>query len=244
MHKTLHSGHRERLRNKALEYGMECLEDHEVVELFLGYSIPRKNTNEIAHRLVDAAGSLGGIFDMEISEVKKIEGMSEYSTFLVRLVKYMVRSKKKPPKRNVDLSRFSYVEKYADSLFAASENEVLYALLLDKKMRLIRAYKAAEGNEWQAGVSKKDILKAAIEESAASVILLHNHPGGVAYPSHDDLIFTVDMERACGIVDLCLVEHIVYAEGECHPIMIRDKMGSLKAIEYDRIVGNINIGEE
>ena len=68
----LHEGHRERLRNKAIEHGFGCLEEHERLELLLGYAVPRRNTNEMAHMLIDRAGSLRGVFDMDASEIKKI----------------------------------------------------------------------------------------------------------------------------------------------------------------------------
>ena len=63
--------------------------------------------------------------------------------------------------------------------------------------------------------------------------MAHNHPGGLPSPSNDDLTFTVEMERACNAIDLKMIEHIIYADGECHPIMMQTKLRATHAIEYD-----------
>ena len=229
----LHDGHRERLRKKATDFGIECLEEHEMLELLLGYCIPRRNTNEIAHELINRAGALKEVFCMESSDICKTKGMGEYGSFMIRLIGFIMRRPKAPPKKRVDLSKLSYVKEYAEMLFCASEKEELYAFLLDKKFNLILNVKVGTGSEWQLGVDKKFILKRAVEENAAAIIFAHNHPGGLPSPSNDDLTFTVEMERACNAIDLKMIEHIIYADGECHPIMMQTKLRATHAIEYD-----------
>ena len=231
----LHEGHRERLRAKATEYGIECLEDHEALELLLGYAIPRRNTNEMAHELINMSGSLSEVFEAESGALKKVSGMGDYSVFLIKLVRHIMRRPQQKSVGKIDLSKFSNVCKYAATLFVTSEKEVLYALLLDKKMRLIKPIKITSENSWQVEIDKKVILKAAVEEGAAALLLMHNHPGGVSRPSIEDINFTVGMERACSAIDLPFVEHIVYADGDCHPIMMRSKLKSTKSVEYDNL---------
>jgi len=229
----IHKGHRERLRNKAIEYGFECLAEHERLELLLGYAVPRKNTNEMAHMLIERAGSLRGVFDMDIAEIKSISGLSLYAAFMIKLIGFIMNCPKAPPKKRVDLSKYSAVKEYLSMLFGASEKETLYALYIDKKFSLISCEKIASGSEWQAGINKKAILNPAILNMAAGVILAHNHPGGLVKPSSDDISFTIDMEKACSVVDTILIEHVIYADGEFHPIMMKSKLSSAFAIEYD-----------
>ena len=229
----IHTGHRQRLRNKALEHGFGCIEEHERLELLLGYAVPRKNTNEMAHLLIDKAGSLRGVFDMDWSEIKSIEGLGLYAAFMIKLIGYIMNCPKAPPKKRVDLSKYSKVKDYLSLLFGACEKETLYALYIDKKFSLISCEKVADGSEWQMGVNKKSILNPAIVNMAAGIILAHNHPRGLAKPSSDDINFTVDMERACSVIDTVLIEHIIYADGEFHPIMKNSKIRSPFAMEYD-----------
>ena len=231
----IHNGHRERLRNKAEEYGFSCLEDHEKLELMLGYSIPRRNTNEIAHELINYAGSLRGVFDMEMSELKKIGGVGNYTAFMIKLIGNIMNCPKTPPKNRYDMSRFSYVKEYISMLFAGSEKEEIYAIYLDKKMNLIECVKVASGNEWQAVAYPKDVFRPAMLNGAASFILTHNHPGGSTKPSRDDISYTVNMEAASNAVRLTMLEHIIYAEGECYPIMKGSKINLANSIEYDEV---------
>lgn len=231
----LHQGHRERLRKKAFEYGFDCLEDHECLELLLGYAIPRKNTNDIAHELINKAGSLRGVFDMEISQLKRVDGVGVMAAFMIKLVGNLMRRPSTTLRKKVDLSKVSAVKNYAKVLYATAEKEEIYALYLDKKMVLIERVKVSEGGEWQAGVSPKDILAPALLNGAPMFILVHNHPKGYAKPSQDDLNFTVRLESASKAVGILMLEHMVYAEGEIYPIMRSSKIRSLQAIEYDEV---------
>lgn len=232
----LHEGHRERLRAKAEEYGVACLEEHEVLELLLGYGIARRNTNEIAHELINRAGSLRGVFDMSISELEKTKGVGHYTAFMIKIIGFIMNRPKAPPKNRVDLSKFSAVKEYAKMLYGGANTETLYALLLDKKFKLIKCVNIANGSAWQVGIDKSALARAVLEDEASAVILLHNHPGGVASPSRDDLNFTVEIERTFSAISMPFVEHIVYAEGECYPIMKTNKQKATIAIEYDDIM--------
>ena len=229
----LHEGHRERLRAKAEEYGMTCLEEHEALELLLGYGIARRNTNEIAHELINRAGSLRGVFDMSLAELEKTKGIGHYTAFMIRLIGFIMNRHKAPPKKRVDLSRFSAVREYAKMLYDGTTTETLYALLLDKKFKLIKRVNLSSGSAWQIGIDKSVVARAVLEEDASAVILLHNHPDGVLAPSRDDLNFTVEIERTFSAINMPFVEHMVYADGECYPIMKSNRQRATIAIEYD-----------
>lgn len=231
----LHDGHRERLRNKATDFGIECLEEHEMLELLLGYCVPRRNTNEMAHELINRAGSLKEVFDMEVSEICKTKGMGDYGAFMLKLINFIMKRPKAPSKKRIDLSKFSYVKEHVGVLFSTAEKEELYVFFLDKKFHLMFSMKVSSGSEWQISVDKRAILKRAVENGVAAIILAHNHPGGYATPSTDDLMFTNDMERACEILGIKLIEHVVYADGDCHPIMKPVKIRATHAIEYDEM---------
>ena len=140
----LHNGHRERLRNKAVEHGFSCLEDHEKLELLLGYSIPRRNTNEIAHELINYAGSLGGVFDMETSELKRVAGVGFYTAFMIKLIGNIMNCPKSPPKNRFDMSKMSYAKKYISMIFAGAEKETTVASDAEKAKfaRFMKLYKA------------------------------------------------------------------------------------------------------
>ncbi len=231
----VHDGHRERLRAKAENFGLECLEPHEMLELLLGYSIVRRNTNEMAHDLINRAGGLREVFDMKDSELVKTDGVAYRTSFMIRLIGFIMNRPKVPPKSRIALGRLSDIEKYAEMLFGGANEERLYVLLLDQKFKLLKCTTVCDGSSWQVGVDKTKIARASIDEDASAAILLHNHPRGDAVPTRDDLNFTVEIERTFSAIGIPLLEHIVYAEGKCYPIMRRSKQSATFAIEYDDI---------
>ena len=87
----MHSGHRERLKKKFIKYGADSLETHELLELLLFYGIPRKDTNELAHVLINTFGSLPQVFDAPINRLLKINGIGESTAVLIRLVSKLSR---------------------------------------------------------------------------------------------------------------------------------------------------------
>lgn len=231
----IHDGHRERLRSKADTYGMECLEPHELLELLLGYSIARRNTNEMAHDLINRAGGLREVFDMRDTELVKSDGVGYQTSFMIRLIGFIMNRPKVPPKSRVWLGKLSELEKYADMLFGGATEEKLYVLLLDPKFKLIKRTLVSDGSAWQVGADKKKIARASVDEEASAAILIHNHPRGDAVPTRDDLNFTVEIERTFSAIGIPLLEHLVYADGKCYPIMRRTKQSASFAIEYDDI---------
>ena len=82
----IHSGHRSRLRQRFLKQGIEGFEPHNILEILLFYGIPYRDTNDIAHKLIDKFGSLEGVFDADIKELTKIDGIGENSATLIKLV--------------------------------------------------------------------------------------------------------------------------------------------------------------
>ena len=111
---SIHDGHRERLRKKFKEGNIE---DHELLELLLFSSIPRRNTNEIAHRLIDKFGSVNGVFNASERALCSVEGVGENSAMLIKTVsKCIERYLMKPNVPNERLDTFSKLEKYKYSI--------------------------------------------------------------------------------------------------------------------------------
>ena len=86
MAENIHKGHRERVRQKFLKSGFESFADHEKLELLLFYSIPRKNTNELAHSLLSHFKTLSGVFDADIGALMEIDGVTESTAILLKLI--------------------------------------------------------------------------------------------------------------------------------------------------------------
>ena len=92
MDKVSHEGHRQRLKNRFLTEGLDSFETHNILELLLFYSIPQRDTNGIAHKLLDTFGSLKGVFEADFEELIKIDGIKENTATLLKLIPEVARA--------------------------------------------------------------------------------------------------------------------------------------------------------
>ena len=212
---TLHKGHRERLKKRFLEEGLDNFSDHQVLEILLYYCIPRIDTNEIAHDLINRFGSLPAVLEATPEELQKVSGIGKNSAVFLSLVSAACRY------YQVDKTRISKPLTSLDQIgqkfvarFAGRRNEMIYLLCLDAKCKEICCRLLAEGSVNCAGVSVRKIAEQALAVNATSVVLAHNHPSGVAVPSTDDVSTTYQTARALKAVGVDLLDHIVVADDD------------------------------
>ena len=82
----MHDGHRDRVRERFAKTGFDGMASHEIIEMLLFYSVPRKDTNEIAHRLIKQFGSLAGVFEANLEELQKVKGVTFNSAVLIKMM--------------------------------------------------------------------------------------------------------------------------------------------------------------
>lgn len=209
-HNTLHKKHRERLKEKFLEFGMDGLEDHELVELLLFYAVPRQNTNEIAHRLINEYGRISDILEADTENLMKFKGISKHSAVLFKLI---LASVNKYMNEQNDIANAMLtpqnIDKYIKNLFYGHTNEVAYALLLDKECVVKKVKKLSTGTVNAAPIYPREVVKLAVNEKYPYILLAHNHPNGNAMPSQNDLKITKTIELALNFVEVRLVDHVI-----------------------------------
>lgn len=209
-HNTLHEKHRERLKEKFLEFGLDGLEDHELVELLLFYAVPRQNTNEIAHRLINEYGRISDILEADTENLMKIKGISKHSAVLFKLI---LASVNKYMNEQNDIANAMLtpqnIDKYIKNLFYGHTNEVAYALLLDKDCVVKKVKKLSTGTVNAAPIYPREVIKLAVNERYPYILLAHNHPNGNAMPSQNDLKITKTIELALNFIEVRLVDHVI-----------------------------------
>ncbi len=209
---NLHSKHRERLRDKFMKVGIDGLQEHEIIELLLFYAIPRKNTNEIAHKLINEYGNLGNIFDAEEENLVKIAGVGESVATMFRLMRECVNKyiNDKNNIANVHLTPLN-INTYIKNLFYGHTKEVAYAVLLDSDCSVKKVKKLSSGTVNATPIYPREVVKLAVNERYPYLLLAHNHPNGSAVPSPDDLKITKTIELALNFVEVRLVDHVIVA---------------------------------
>ena len=209
----MHEQHRKRMKERFLREGIENFEPHNVLELLLFYSIPQKDTNETAHKLIDKFGSLSAVFEAPFSELIKVDGIKEHSATLIKLMPEIA-------KRYVsEISEFSgtFVPtaddagKYFKAKYIGATKEIVYLLLLDNKYKVLDCVKIHEGSVNSSAITMRKLIEAAIEKKASYAVLAHNHPGGIVLPSSDDIFTTRQTAQAFELIGINFLAHILVA---------------------------------
>lgn len=209
----IHDGHRSRLREKFTEHGLDSFNDINALELLLFYSIPRKDTNEIAHRLLEHFGSLHDVFNASVEELSEVPGISYNSAVLISLLPQMMKKIEISRTRGIrNISSVSDAAAYLIPRFTNECDEVLLLLCLDNKRNIICCREIARGTVNSVDASSRRIVELALKHKAVSVILSHNHPRGIAAPSREDDYITKCIYKALDVVGIVLEDHIVVAE--------------------------------
>ena len=210
--KNVHEGHRERIRNKYVNKGIEVFEQHEILEMLLFYAIPRKNTNDIAHRLLEACGSLSAVFDAPI-DILMQQGLSYYAAVLLHMIPDLSRAYQSDKFDNEEkIITDENIGKKMVHLFAGKNEECVYAFFLDAKGKEKYSGIISKGDASSAPLFSKDIVSIAARCKAVTVIIAHNHPSGVAFPSRADLEATADIADALDTIGIHLADHIIVAD--------------------------------
>ena len=211
----IHDGHREKMRQRFLSGGLDHFADHEALELLLYYAIPRRDTNPIAHALMERYGSLSAVLTAPVEDLKKVEGVGESAAVLLKLAPQLYRKARlSDAEQETVLSSVDRVGDYLLERFAGEKNEVVYQLCLDRKGKLLACKKLGEGGVASADLDIRRLVENALLTGASSVVLAHNHPSGVALPSRDDYAATDRAKTALSVVGVALADHIIVADGD------------------------------
>ena len=211
----IHDGHREKMRQKFLSNRLTGFAGHEALELLLYYAIPRRDTNELAHQLMDRYGSLYGVLTAPVEDLARFPGMGERSAVLLRLVPEIWHMARLEADSNPPLNSVERVGEYLLELFAGERNELVYQLCLDRKGKLLTCKRLAEGGISSVSMNVRVVVENAVLTGASAVILAHNHPSGVALPSEEDLVTTRQIIQALKTIDVPLADHFIVADNDC-----------------------------
>lgn len=215
-------GHRKRLKKRFINCGLEDFEEHNVLELLLFYSIPRKDTNPIAHRLIDRFGSLSGVLEAKPEQLVQVNGITENSAVLIKLIPELIKSYEasKLASNEVfctpeEIGEF-FVGYYTDVI-----TENVTVLLLGENSEILEKYKLCDGSVTRAGAKVKKLVAKAASKRVKAVAVAHNHPCGTVEASSDDLEFTNKLLEAFSTVNIKLIDNFIIADDKYHAIIHR-----------------------
>lgn len=208
----VHDGHRERLKSRYIEHGLGGFSELNALELLLFYAIPRKDTNVLAHKLLDRFGSLSGVFDASIYELMEVPGIGESTAVLISMIPHIMRkSLISETEKNPIISSTKAAVQYLSPRYAYEKEEIFCMLCLDAQKKLISCIEVARGVVNSVETNVRRIAELALKHRATSVIISHNHPDKVVYPSREDDYVTTQMSKALSALSIHFDDHIIIA---------------------------------
>lgn len=212
--KNVHKGHRQKIRERYYETGLAGMPDHNILEFILFFGIPQKDTNEMAHELIDRFGSFSGVLEAKRTDLLEVKGMTETAACLLTMFlpvykRYVADLNKKRP---VLESRKDYV-KYLRHIYLDNPNiERIYILCLDSNNRLIACRKISEGDFSTSLFDVRKIASVVLEINAKKVVISHNHPSGKLEPSKNDCDVTRELGELMRLLKVKFIDHIIITD--------------------------------
>ena len=208
-------GHRQRVRDRFLSEGLDSFDEVHALELLLFYAIAQRDTKPLARALLDRFGSLPLVLEASQEELMAVKGVGEGVATFLRLIPAAGRYYQ--THRDQAAAILNTTEKCGNYLLAkyfGRKVETVFLLCLDSKCKLIHCAMVGEGDVNSANIPLRRIVEIALRVNASTVILAHNHPGGLALPSREDIYTTIRLGDTMAAMGICLADHIVIAGDE------------------------------
>ncbi|MGI6030357.1 MAG: JAB domain-containing protein [Eubacteriales bacterium] len=216
MTKSIHSGHRQRLKKRFLREGLDAFDPIQQVELLLFFGLPQGDTNPVAHRLLDRFGTIDRILDAPYDELIKVPGVGPNCATMIKYLVAFYRAALTAREQNARfLATPEHYIPYLLPLFHGREVEMVYVFYLDNRGKLLGEERLCTGSQCSVHIPVRQLVEGCMRHAATQVVLAHNHPTGFATPSVEDVSFTRQLRATLLQLEIRLRDHIVVAHDDC-----------------------------
>ena len=228
--------HRERLDKKVSEYGLESLEPHEQLEYLLFAVIPRGDTNELAHNILNRFQTISGAINASMDELMSIEGVgrstARFLTSLPALLGIVERSilVDKPLK----LNGYERLANFVKTFFYGKLTESAYMLSMNSSFRLLSITRISEGVQGETAVYVPKVVRQALNDRASTVVIVHNHPCGLVNPSVADIELSEKLQKCFNMVDIEFFDSLIVSGNDVYSITLKENIGKNGKVEPKR----------
>ena len=210
---NLHKGHRQNVRERYLATGLRGMADHNVLEFLLFFGIPQKDTNELAHRLLQRFGSFADVLRADVSELKAISGMTENAACLLNLIlpvyqRYCISMSVERPLLDSTETLEAFIRPY----YVDTMKERVVMLCLDDEKRLLSVHRLGDGSIAEVFLDMRALASIILDSKAKFIVLVHNHPNGIAQPSPSDVELTRRVIEFLNMLKVSLMDHLILTD--------------------------------
>lgn len=213
---TPHKNHRQRLKTKVKNHGLECLAYHEVLELLLTYTIPRKDTNPTAHNLIEYFGSFANVVDANYFDLLKVDGIGPESALFFNILSSFMETYNRSKLETCTsiLDNTAKCVKFFRDFYSIKNNEFMVMACLSKSKRVVKTYLYKGKDETEITFDLRQIANNINDSGVNSVVLFHTHPHGSVEPSVSDLSTTQSIINVCLFNGIDFEDHVILNETE------------------------------
>ena len=207
-------GHRQRLRNKFLDHGLEKLTDDEVVELLLSFGTPRRDCKQAARDLLKKFGSIRDVFEASTAELSEIAGVGPNNIVAIKFI-HAVSGKflEQRLTGKVYLNSSEQINQYLRHDLENQDKEVFKVIHLDSNNAIIKIEDFSRGSISSTYVDPRELLERAIHLKSAAMVFVHNHPSGNTQPSDKDVHLTRRLVHAAFLHGIMILDHLIIGKG-------------------------------
>jgi len=209
------AGHRQRLRDKFLEQGIDAITDAEIIELLFTFGTPRSDCKEPARTALKEFGSLPAVLDAPEQRLSRIKGIGPKNVFALHFIQGVARRYLKQRligRKYISSSRD--VADYLIHLMRGLKHEVFTVLYLDASHGIIDTEVLTQGTVTVNTVYPREVVKAALKHNASALVIAHNHPSGSLDPSAQDEQLTRTLHVVCSFMHISLLDHLIIGDGD------------------------------
>ena len=221
----------ERPREKLLFYGAHCLSNEELLAIILRTGNKDSNVVELSYRIIHSVGGLNGLFKASAKELMELKGVKEAKATQILAMCELYKRFKVSELTQIKISKPSDVAKLVLDELRMLRQEVLILINLDTKNKVISKKEIFKGGLNSSLVHPREIFKEAVKDSAASIIICHNHPSGVPTPSRDDINITTRLKECGKMMGIELLDHLIIGDNRFISLKEKDILWLGKGIK-------------
>lgn len=216
MSENIHEGHRNRLKEEVLSADITSPKSPEkLLEMLLFYGVPRQDTAPIAKALLARFGDFSGVLDAEIEDLVSVKGVTRNAAALIKLMRPVGRTYVLSKFKQKDtLKNHDEIGNFIATRYYAIENECFSILCLNRLGKVLSFEMLSDGSTELVSFSVRAFLKKILKTDATAVVIAHNHPGGIALPSKEDIELTLKLKEALDMVSINLIDHVIVGDGD------------------------------
>ena len=210
-------GHRQRLRDKFLNSSLEGFHDYEIIELLLTLGTPRKDCKQSAKEALMKFGTLKAVLEADAVDLKTVRGIGDKNVFGLKISQAVARRYLADSVVDKDFIRSSKeVLEYLQHNLRDKNREVFMVIYLNGRNQIIKMEEVFEGTLSKSAVYPREVVKRALDNEAAALVFVHNHPSGNPNSSKEDLTITNKLKEASQSIDVVVHDHLIIAGNEVY----------------------------